>query len=856
MDQFGDAQRRYYLTEIGRSAPGVRPSDVATMQAALGITDPTSAGAPAIGPAATLVSDFGRSSTVNQREQQCRAIQVPGASMRAPDARTGCGWWYVPDPNRQSTGAYGTRRGPMMPNLDTQFGTGRWVWDPQEAAQLEASKHASKIQSCEDLALSQWPNMGWCPGTGRAIPLNSAGGPMYPQAPGGDCPGGGIITNAAQCSVPSAPGGPPAGGSNATGGTTGLCQPNGSGALSPGCLRSVTNMTCSANGVLSQSLGGGSYAGTDPTVAAANAYLQQRGFTIHSGILNDGRVSMTDAMKSVAALRQIANTTDGSRAASAAANLCFGSPFDPCQIAPTDVGPYPSECVEKLLTSLGWGAQGTLRPSNGGAQATAFWNQQANWQAVKNQAVLLKSTADKMTTPQAQAAAIGQVYGASVKYPKSGCNNTGIALYRHYFPTWNQSLFQTNGPVTHFLGRYIFREGFPNSPSTVEDQTPAGGNLTEGQRYITQFVPTQGGAYSFLATSDDGMRILIQGPSDSSPQLVMNWHPCCGPPGSFTYTFEPGQVYTIMVDMWNGGGPWAFVLTYSVNGSPPAPLPAAQLSLPVDRRFPVLEWNFAALPQGGVAAGIGATVTDTNKIFKSTTLHNAPIGQIAGQKCMLVNYPNRVASSNGGYPSGLFNIDGLVQGMRVRAIKSFSMLLFLNQVNYNTSQGSVAPTVFSLYNVPSSNPTAFPRQFDPSMHVPMNQRKDAFSFITNGAMTWPDGVGKSEDGTDIHTGYYNNAINGHMGVPNTPLGQWFHYAFVWDDDFRAFTCYVNGTQAARAFVPAFDIRTMCELMTIGCDNHPEGAWWSGGIAWFRGFDYRLSQDQIETDMKDAWATVN
>ena len=48
---------------------------------------------------------------------------------------------------------------------------------------------------------------------------------------------------------------------------------------------------------------------------------------------------------------------------------------------------------------------------------------------------------------------------------------------------------------------------------------------------------------------------------------------------------------------------------------------------------------------------------------------------------------------------------------------------------------------------------------------------------------------------------------------------------------------------------------MMEQIRIGCDVHPEGQSWTGGIAWFRAFDYQLSKDLVQLDMNDGWGSV-
>jgi hypothetical protein len=88
-----------------------------------------------------------------------------------------------------------------------------------------------------------------------------------------------------------------------------------------------------------------------------------------------------------------------------------------------------------------------------------------------------------------------------------------------------------------------------------------------------------------------------------------------------------------------------------------------------------------------------------------------------------------------------------------------------------------------------------------------------------------------------------------------PTGQWFHVALVWEDDFSGYIMYVNGVAGPRQPCPGYDVKLMMEQIRIGCDSHPEGQNWTGGIAWFRAFDYRLNDDLVKRDMNDDWATL-
>jgi hypothetical protein len=397
---FEQRQQQYFTQELNRALPS--STDANTLELALGNIDPTVNGQQILDTRGFL-SDFGINGGAMKRDAECRAIPYPSPAMRAPDARVGCGWWFSQNPAVPSTGAYGARRGPMNPNLE---GPGKWIWDPKEAAKLEGQKTSARFRTCPDIQYSPNPNIGWCPSTGRAL-MTDGGKPAYPQMAGGDCPGE-IIMNAANCPAPARSG---------TGtGMTDLCTPI-NGKLSPACLQSLASWSCSSNGLLATSLGSG-YAGTSDTFNATNKYLLQRGFTLHAGIVNDGRLTVQDALNSVKGLKSMA---DGSQASGAAMKMCYGTPFDPCALKPTDKGPYDPQCITQKALSMGYSPAGKLLPSNIGM---GYWNQAPTWQNVieyltwwKNVADLGPSFAGQNVSIQLQLGGIDNVYGISVPDP-------------------------------------------------------------------------------------------------------------------------------------------------------------------------------------------------------------------------------------------------------------------------------------------------------------------------------------------------------------------------------------------------------------------------------------------------------
>jgi len=163
--------------------------------------------------------------------------------------------------------------------------------------------------------------------------------------------------------------------------------------------------------------------------------------------------------------------------------------------------------------------------------------------------------------------------------------------------------------------------------------------------------------------------------------------------------------------------------------------------------------------------------------------------------------------------------------------------------------GGVTPTILSFWNQPGMNGLAPPHPYNEQPPNYMARQND-FSITMNGSTIYPYGMDQSNP--SIQSALQDNADNGTCSY--TP-GTWFHFAFVWDEDFTGYTMYKDGVQAGRGFIPAYSSTLIMEQMRIGCDNHPEGESWTGGIGWCHMFDYRLSTSMIQTDMNNTWSSL-
>lgn len=537
-------------------------------------------------------------------------------------------------------------------------------------------------------------------------------------------------------------------------------------------------------------------------------------------------------------IKGIADTAQGRVGGAARAIVYNAAAFDPCALQPTDTAPFSAECVTKAALAKGFSPQGDAMPAQWGMD---FWNNIANyngqswgdntWQSVLNQLDAMKKYADVpgYGTPDQQRVGIAQVYGTSIQFPKTDCNNKGVMLYRYYFPpTWNWALFPPQGPQTHFLGRYIFKQGLPSTEggqpvatsvpwanSTQKDMAPSGGNLTEAHRLECNFQVQQSDTHQFQIQVDDVCNMYI----DDQPYMSVG---CCGVlQNGPVLNWNAGDVHKLTWIYVNGGGPWSFGCHLSVGGQAFTPLPAAQTFMTQDRRKPTLGLEFAK----------NAQLADTNGVLTNWQLYNgAQIGQAYGQQCL--NFP---------VGGGLHNFNTYNQGISSHALRSMTCRIYVDSVTPGTW-----PSIWSFANFSGSQPYSNPRMGVPRESWDFSTRPDDLSMVVNSNGLVCYGAMSQSQGIQWQTTKLSTPL---------PLKQWCHLALVWDDDWQGFAIYVNAQLADRYRMTKAMGNILLEQICIGSDATDDGSGWSGGIAWWRGFDYRLSTDQITLDMNDNWASL-
>ncbi len=180
-----------------------------------------------------LTADYGSASAKSQslakhffdgrnpnmsEDEKCRAIGNPRELVNNRRGRpnsqiredSGCGWWFVEDPETPSVAAfgYGTNTTKTTETGDRAVGPavpsalpagGRWIWDLGGAIQAEDIKRCKRIKTCSLIAGEESVDCGYCPSKGYAIPVKN-GVILYPTDPDGNCGNANsIITETSKC---------------------------------------------------------------------------------------------------------------------------------------------------------------------------------------------------------------------------------------------------------------------------------------------------------------------------------------------------------------------------------------------------------------------------------------------------------------------------------------------------------------------------------------------------------------------------------------------------------------------------------------------------------------------------------
>jgi hypothetical protein len=238
-----------------------------------------------------------------------------------------------------------------------------------------------------------------------------------------------------------------------------------------------------------------------------------------------------------------------------------------------------------------------------------------------------------------------------------------------------------------------------------------------------------------------------------------------------------------------------------------------------------------------MAIGTTGPFNDTNNIYANLLMNpavgGASVGSLNGKQCMLVNGPG----------SAVYNYQKNVQGVRARAFKAITMMVCIT--SRTAGAKSISPALFNFFNTANSSTTGMPRLGRPPEPVDYAARIQSLSmYLLPGQVS----LQFRDDSRGVLSQYYPN-------VQPITYNTWNHIAIVWDDDWNGYAFYINGALVGQLRAPGPDVKLIFEQIRIGAADSQDGAGWTGGIAWFRGFDHRLGVDDLKMDMADSWSSL-
>jgi len=310
-------------------------------------------------------------------EQTCRLARHPRQLNRALTAKTGCGWWFVPD--GLSLGTLGTIAGPADRQIPFRYPTGTWYWNLEDAARMEDIKLCKRITLCEAVT----SECGWCESQGHAVPVNSDGSVKYPTDDTGSCStrpftGGSCPSPIAPPSVPILDTN-----GNVVGETTppapvSICAPR-NGKLTRECLLALASARgCTPTGTLYQMIARGS-SPTESDRVAMDILSKANVVTLTPDLYGNGSLSISTALTAYTSLTNAMVSGKSKQIQQAARYLAIGGEeINLCDVGEDALGPFSPECLGRAFREAGCQPSGAKYPHDNSAVAGQPWGSVKN----------------------------------------------------------------------------------------------------------------------------------------------------------------------------------------------------------------------------------------------------------------------------------------------------------------------------------------------------------------------------------------------------------------------------------------------------------------------------------------------
>lgn len=792
----------------------------------------------------------------------CSLIKEPRyLPARDPITQTGCGWWFVEDPLKDSTATIGSSSGPDDTRISDNFPGGSWIWDLEKAQKLEDAKKCKAVKICDQADI--FPReCGFCPSSNSGVPVNKYGKNKYPDDPNLNCQD--VITKPELCPKNSYD-------------NTSISDPV-NGKLSTEYLISLAIAAgCTSEGVLIKILSTGNFTKylTDPgddselfTIANKALDLEEN-IPLKLEFYGKGQCEKAEAIKYYRSLRKAATSSKSANARAAAEYITRGTEYDPCMYSDKTKGPFSLLCLKRVALENNCQSDGTDfpstvpykprgipkkcgnlgRPSNDGelrlysvdecrvlkgtyngdsecisAEGLRYNEACKSVNDLANPPMSTKSIYDKMTwanvnlhfknlysmmnssTKEIQASATKRCLGIEIIPPKSGCDNIDGCEILWYLWDYDYKIPERKIPVGTFLGREI-KKTLPkfNDNAGTGSYNPYNINRNISFRIRTKYLPNESKVKKIGIVNTDGICVKID-----DKTVIQNW--IAGAQKALEserILFRNTEPKNLDIYWFKGEDRATFIPKISVNGNSESAgdfLPN-ELSLHVPTSYPLARWDF-----------YNETDIERNSVLISEN-SNFSYGQKDGKKC-----------ANFSSASSCVLIKNNIAGT---AFKSFTYKVYIESVPGGWCR------LFSLRKSPTGCDGGYIFENSTAMEGGLNADGSIWMAL------------KQERG---------NFFIWNQSLPSTyKINTWCHISFVFDDDLKGSTIYFNGEIVGRKRdedCPAdLFLNTIYNNNAIGlghynkeCNAQPIYC----GLAWAHWFDYTLDKESVRKDNISAF----
>jgi hypothetical protein len=327
-------------------------------------------------------------------QRQCLAATIDSAAGLGDNgSKYRCGWLYEKGPGgvpKISKGWLGSADGPLR--IFTEEPKGQWFWDLEAAKQQILTDTCAAATQCEHLGSSAFVGKcGFCKTTGRAVPIDGAGQPLYNNALATQCAPSQIIKSVDQCPKPTpAPVIPLPPGTVASR-TYKVCDPLPGDRLRQDCLlQQVRAAGCSDEGSLAIALATNNnpndYTAELRKSNAFRVYQERSPIKFNDALLKEGKGTIAAALDNFRGLHSQAAAATGDALVAAAKDLCMArgtlDKFDFCsELNDATQPPFSLDCLQKEFLKAGGQPIGTRYPR---AQNLADYQAMPNWGTYKS----------------------------------------------------------------------------------------------------------------------------------------------------------------------------------------------------------------------------------------------------------------------------------------------------------------------------------------------------------------------------------------------------------------------------------------------------------------------------------------